>query len=97
MRARGNKCWTLNQKSVRVASPGRTPRTRAPHPPHPLARPVERAPGPIRVLGLSTTGGPGVFGVTVSFVVLAVVSFLTRDTGDKVEEFLALAHKEQDD
>jgi len=30
-------------------------RTRGPHPPHPLARPVERAPGPVRVLGLSTT------------------------------------------
>jgi len=25
------------------------------HPPHPLARPVERAPGPIRVVGISTT------------------------------------------
>lgn len=32
-----------------------TSRTRAPHPKHPLARPVERAPGPVRVLGLSTT------------------------------------------
>jgi nitrite reductase/ring-hydroxylating ferredoxin subunit/multimeric flavodoxin WrbA len=32
-----------------------TPRTYAEHPPQPLARPVVRAPGPIRVLGLSTT------------------------------------------
>ena len=32
-----------------------TPRTRKPHAPHPLARPVERQPGPIRVVGLSTT------------------------------------------
>jgi cation/acetate symporter len=48
-------------------------------------------------LGLSTAGGPGVFGVTVSFVVLAVVSFCTKDTGEKVDEFLALAHKDQND
>jgi len=32
-----------------------TPRTRGEHPPHPLARPVERAPGPVRVVGVSTT------------------------------------------
>ena len=32
-----------------------TPRTKKPHPPHPLARPIERAPGPIRVIGISTT------------------------------------------
>ncbi len=32
-----------------------TKRTRAPHERHPLARPVERAPGPPRVLGISTT------------------------------------------
>jgi len=32
-----------------------TPRTRKPHPPHPLARDVQRAPGPIRVVGISTT------------------------------------------
>ncbi len=30
-------------------------RHKAPHPPHPLARRVERAPGPLRVLGISTT------------------------------------------
>jgi nitrite reductase/ring-hydroxylating ferredoxin subunit/multimeric flavodoxin WrbA len=33
----------------------RTPRTRKPHARHPLARPVAREPGPVRVLGLSTT------------------------------------------
>jgi len=33
----------------------KTPRRRAPHPPHPLARPIERGPGPIRVVGISTT------------------------------------------
>jgi multimeric flavodoxin WrbA/nitrite reductase/ring-hydroxylating ferredoxin subunit len=32
-----------------------TPRSRKKHPPHPLARPVERAPGPLRVVGVSTT------------------------------------------
>jgi multimeric flavodoxin WrbA/nitrite reductase/ring-hydroxylating ferredoxin subunit len=32
-----------------------TKRTRIPHEPHPLARKVERAPGPIRVAGISTT------------------------------------------
>jgi len=32
-----------------------TPRTRTPHAPHPLARPVERAAGPVRVVGISTT------------------------------------------
>ena len=32
-----------------------TRRTRKPHPPHPLARNIERAPGPIRVAGISTS------------------------------------------
>jgi nitrite reductase/ring-hydroxylating ferredoxin subunit/multimeric flavodoxin WrbA len=32
-----------------------TPRTRKPHAPHPLARPIVRAPGPVRVVGISTT------------------------------------------
>ena len=32
-----------------------TKRTRKPHPPHPLARDVQRVPGPIRVVGISTT------------------------------------------
>ncbi len=30
-------------------------RQKAPHDPHPLARPVTRAPGPVRVVGISTT------------------------------------------
>jgi multimeric flavodoxin WrbA/nitrite reductase/ring-hydroxylating ferredoxin subunit len=34
---------------------GRTKRQRAPHPPHPLERPIERAPGGLRVVGISTT------------------------------------------
>ena len=36
------------------ASPA-TPRSRKPHPAHPLARPVKREPGGVRVLGISTT------------------------------------------
>ncbi len=32
-----------------------TPRTKGPHPPHALARPVKRLEGPIRVAGISTT------------------------------------------
>jgi multimeric flavodoxin WrbA/nitrite reductase/ring-hydroxylating ferredoxin subunit len=32
-----------------------TPRGKLPHPPHPVARKPERAPGPVRVVGISTT------------------------------------------
>jgi multimeric flavodoxin WrbA len=32
-----------------------TKRHRVPHPPHPLARKIERAPGPVRVVGISAT------------------------------------------
>jgi multimeric flavodoxin WrbA/nitrite reductase/ring-hydroxylating ferredoxin subunit len=32
-----------------------TRRSKAPHAPHPLARPVSRAPGPVRIVGISTT------------------------------------------
>jgi multimeric flavodoxin WrbA/nitrite reductase/ring-hydroxylating ferredoxin subunit len=35
---------------------GATRRTKGDHPPHPLARRVERGPGPVRVVGISTTG-----------------------------------------
>ncbi len=38
---------------VDLANP--SPRVKTPHAPHPLARPVTRAPGPLRLLGLSTT------------------------------------------
>jgi nitrite reductase/ring-hydroxylating ferredoxin subunit/multimeric flavodoxin WrbA len=40
---------------VLIDAASATARTRKPHDPHPLARPVERAPGPIRVIGISTT------------------------------------------
>ncbi len=38
---------------VDLANPSK--RKRAPHTPHPLARPVERLPGPLRMAGISTT------------------------------------------
>src|SRR5262249_56687547 len=38
---------------VNAAAPPRP--TKAPHPPHPLARNPERAPGPLRLAGISTT------------------------------------------
>lgn len=34
---------------------GATARSRKPHPPHPLTRKIERAPGPLRLAGISTT------------------------------------------
>ncbi len=40
---------------VRVDIAGVSKRTRAPHAPHPLARKVERAPGVLRLAGISTT------------------------------------------
>jgi cation/acetate symporter len=49
------------------------------------------------VLGLPVAGGPGLFGVGSSFIVLFVVSMLTRDTGKDPEQFLALAHKPDSD
>src|SRR5215813_11758006 len=39
---------------VNVAAPSR--RTKTPHKPHPLSRKPERAPGPLRLAGISTTG-----------------------------------------
>ncbi len=42
-----------NRLEVRTDNP--TPRSKKPHEPHPLARKIERAPGGIRVAGISTT------------------------------------------
>jgi multimeric flavodoxin WrbA/nitrite reductase/ring-hydroxylating ferredoxin subunit len=47
LEVRGEELW-INLEAV-------TRRTRLPHPPHPLARPVLRDPGPVRVAGISTT------------------------------------------
>lgn len=46
-----------------------------------------------KFLGLSVAGGPGLFGVSASFIVLFVVSLMTNDTGKDPEQFLAQAHK----
>jgi multimeric flavodoxin WrbA/nitrite reductase/ring-hydroxylating ferredoxin subunit len=40
---------------VLVQAKPQSPRSRAPHKPHALARPIERAPGGVRVAGISTT------------------------------------------
>ncbi len=45
----------VDQGRVLVNPTPRTTRQRKPHAPHPLARPPRREPGPLRVLGLSTT------------------------------------------
>lgn len=49
--------YTLKEEDGRlfVDLASATRRTRAPHAPHPLARPPVREPGPIRVVGISTT------------------------------------------
>jgi cation/acetate symporter len=48
------------------------------------------------LFGLPTAGGPGVFGVTGAFLVLIVVSLMTRDTGKDTVAFLTLAHKSEE-
>jgi nitrite reductase/ring-hydroxylating ferredoxin subunit/multimeric flavodoxin WrbA len=45
----------VEQGTVYVDLASATPRKHIPHAPHPLARKVERQPGPIRVVGISTT------------------------------------------
>lgn len=45
------------------------------------------------ILGLPTSGGPGIFGVSASFIVLLLVSLFTNDRGKDYEQFIALAHK----
>ncbi len=45
----------VEEGRVFVDMAGATKRQKAPHTPHPLARKVERMPGPIRVVGISTT------------------------------------------
>lgn len=47
--------------------------------------------------GLPTSGGPGIFGVTISLITCVVVSLLTKDTGKNVDEFFAIAHKPDSD
>jgi len=45
----------VEQGVLQVNLQSATPRRKKPHAPHPLSRPIERAAGPIRVAGISTT------------------------------------------
>jgi nitrite reductase/ring-hydroxylating ferredoxin subunit/multimeric flavodoxin WrbA len=45
----------VEQGTVFIDLAGATGRKKIPHPPHPLARPIRRQPGPVRVVGVSTT------------------------------------------
>ena len=45
----------VEQGRLLVRATPATPRKKKPHAPHPLARPVKREPGPVRVVGISTT------------------------------------------
>jgi cation/acetate symporter len=49
------------------------------------------------LLGLPVGGGPGLFGVVASSLVLILVSITTSDTGKNAEEFLAQAHRPDTD
>lgn len=49
------------------------------------------------ILGLPVGGGPGLFGVVTSSLVLILVSITTSDTGKNAEEFLAQAHRPDTD
>jgi cation/acetate symporter len=51
--------------------------------------------GRTELFGLALTGGPGLFGIPLSIAAVIIVSALTKDTGANVEEFFALAHKEE--
>ena len=55
---RGARATRSRSRTAACSSTSRSrpaARTSKPHPPHPLARDVERAPGPVRVVGISTT------------------------------------------
>jgi cation/acetate symporter len=45
------------------------------------------------LLGLPVAGGPGLFGVVASALVLILVTMATSDTGKNPTEFMALAHR----
>ncbi len=45
------------------------------------------------LFGLPVAGGPGLFGVAASAIVLFLVTMATSDTGKNPEEFMALAHQ----
>ena len=43
-------------------------------------------------IGLPTSGGPGIFGVSAAFIALILVSLCTRDCGKDVDDFMFKAH-----
>ncbi len=45
------------------------------------------------LLGLPVAGGPGLFGVAASSLILILVTMITSDTGKNPVEFMALAHR----
>ncbi|MEJ2153764.1 MAG: cation acetate symporter [Desulfobacteraceae bacterium] len=45
------------------------------------------------LFGLPVAGGPGLFGVVASTIVLILVTMVTSDTGKNPTEFMALAHR----
>ena len=47
-------------------------------------------------MGLPTAGGPGIIGVVTALLTLWLVSLATNDTGKDADQFLALAHKQDD-
>jgi len=47
--------WKVEDGRLLVSKSPVTKRTHGEHPPQPLARPLERAPGPVRIVGVSTT------------------------------------------
>ncbi len=49
------------------------------------------------IVGLPVGGGPGLFGVIASAIVLLVVTALTSDTGDDPDKFMAIAHQPDND
>ena len=52
--------------------------------------------GTTTFLGLSTVGGPGIFGISLSFVTILLVTFFTQDRGPNVEQFFRQAHRLED-
>lgn len=48
-------------------------------------------------IGLPVAGGPGLFGVVASSLVLILVTLMTSDTGKDPESFMALAHQPDTD
>ncbi|OGV51731.1 MAG: hypothetical protein A2017_10340 [Lentisphaerae bacterium GWF2_44_16] len=53
--------------------------------------------GVMSFIGLPTSGGPGIFGVSSAIIVLVAVSLLTKDCGKDVDDFMFKAHHHKHD